>query len=299
MNFRQFNSIVEIRTKIISMGTYLSASVYVAISTTSFSLSKFIIMLFAVLFVDMGTTGFNTYFDFINGTDNKKFNKEQAKVLVHEHVNPTMALIVSSILFLAAAILGLILAYKTSFYLIIIGAICMGVGYVYTGGPFPISRTPFGEIFAGGFLGTILFLITYYVHTLTLNLSSLLVSLPFMIIIGMILSVNNRCDKFSDTEAGRRTLAIVLSEKSVAIFMYGQLISTFVLTILYSFTSYLPINVAPFSLVAFSLSLIIYKNMNKRGFSLETKDPSMGDISKIFLLYCLTFSLGLLSTIVF
>jgi hypothetical protein len=34
--------------------------------------------------------------------------------------------------------------------------------------------------------------------------------------------------------------------------------------------------------------------MNKHGFSLETKGESMGDVSRIFLLYCFAFISGLL-----
>jgi len=66
-----------------------------------------------------------------------------------------------------AGILGLILGYLTSFYLVLIGSFCMGVGFIYTGGPYPISRTPLGELFAGGFLGTVLFLISFYVQSLS------------------------------------------------------------------------------------------------------------------------------------
>ncbi|MFA5513998.1 MAG: prenyltransferase [Sphaerochaetaceae bacterium] len=298
MNFRQFNSIVEIKTKIISMGTFFSATLFALYSKGELSFSRFLIILFSVLFVDMGTTGFNSYFDFVNGTDNKKFNKEESKVLVHEHVKPTTALFVSSVLFFLAAILGLILAFQTSFLLIVVGSVCMCVGYLYTAGPFPISRSPFGELFAGGFLGTVLFLITFYVHTLILNTTAFLVSLPFLILIGMILTVNNRCDKTSDREAGRKTLAILLSEKAIKRVMDFQIVSPFLLTVFYSLIGFLPLWVAVFTVVAFILSWFVYQKMENSGFSLETKEVSMASVSKIFLLYCLSFIVGLLFAIV-
>lgn len=289
MNFRQFNSIVEIRTKIISMGTFFSATFYSLYLTQKLSVSRFLILFFAVLFVDMGTTGFNSYFDFIRGTDNKKFNKEKNKVLVHESVSPTKALLISFVLFFIAAILGLILAYQTSFYLIVVGSISMSVGYLYTAGPYPISNTPFGEVFAGGFLGTVLFLITFYVHTLKLTVASFLISIPFMILIGMILTVNNRCDKISDKEAGRRTLAIILSEKAIKIVMLSQIISAFLITMFYSIIGLLPLLAVPLSIITFILCYSIFRNMEKIGYSSETKDQLMNSISKIFLLYCLAF----------
>ena len=32
----------------------------------------------------------------------------------------------------------------------------MAIGYLYTGGPMPISWTPFGELFSGLFMGMII-----------------------------------------------------------------------------------------------------------------------------------------------
>ncbi|HLW21854.1 MAG TPA: prenyltransferase, partial [Sphaerochaetaceae bacterium] len=88
MTLTQFNRIVEIRTKIISMGTFLSGSIYAGAVTGLWSWDRFLVMLFAVLFVDMGTTGFNSYFDFVSGTDRAELNFERDKVLVHEGVAP-------------------------------------------------------------------------------------------------------------------------------------------------------------------------------------------------------------------
>jgi 1,4-dihydroxy-2-naphthoate octaprenyltransferase len=297
MKLKQFNAVVEIRTKIISMGTFISATLFAIVDKGQWSTYKFVLMILAVLCVDMGTTGFNSYFDYINGTDNKKFNKEESKVLVHEKVDPKLALIVSSFLFLCAAILGFIIALQTSLYLIVVGAISMSIGYFYTGGPIPISRTPFGEIFAGGFLGTILFAISYYVQTLSFGLKTIIVSLPHLIIIGMILTVNNTCDRKSDVIAGRKTLAILLSEKAIIKVMALQLHATFLLATIYSLINLIPRPLLFFIPIAYILSLVIFKNMKKAGFSLETKDSSMKEISKIFLLYCLAFILGMVATL--
>jgi len=43
---------------------------------------SFFIMLFATLDFDMGTTGFNTYFDFRRGTDSIEYTKESRVGLV-------------------------------------------------------------------------------------------------------------------------------------------------------------------------------------------------------------------------
>lgn len=295
MTFTQFNRIVEIRTKIISMGTFISASFYASLHTDLWSWPRFIVMAIAVFFVDMGTTGFNSYFDFINGTDNQVYNLEKDKVLVHEGVHPNVALAISLSFFGIAAVLGLLLAWWTSWYLLLAGAISMAVGFLYTGGPYPISRTPFGELFAGGFLGSVLFMITNYVLTLSFTKITFLVSIPHLLLIALILTVNNSCDRIADSIAGRKTLSILLSEKMMITLMKVVLFLSFALAALFSQLSYLPWPTTVTMILAYFMAYQIYREMEKRGFSLETKGVSMSSVSQIFLIYCLAFTLGSIS----
>jgi 1,4-dihydroxy-2-naphthoate octaprenyltransferase len=294
MKFVQFNRIVEIRTKIISMGTFLSGSLFALATTQSWSWPRFLVMLLAVLFVDMGTTGFNSYFDFINGTDRAQYNLEKDKVLVHEGVSPSLALLISVTLFILAAILGLLLAHWTSYWLIPIGGVSMMVGFLYTGGPYPISRTPFGELFAGGFLGSLLFVLSYYVQTLTFKWSAIVVSLPLLLLIGEILMVNNSCDHMADKIAGRRTLAILLGEQKSVIASRSILLGALLIQLLLPLLGLIPMVTLPFTIGGALLALPIWIKMEKRGFSLETKGISMGGISKIYLIHCLFFGVALL-----
>lgn len=294
MKFTQFNRIVEIRTKIISMGTFLTGSLFALATTQSWSWSRFLVMLLAVLFVDMGTTGFNSYFDFINGTDRAQYNLEKDKVLVHEGVSPSLALLISVTLFILAAILGLLLAHWTSYWLIPIGGVSMMVGFLYTGGPYPISRTPFGELFAGGFLGSLLFVLSYYVQTLTFKWSAIVVSLPLLLLIGEILMVNNSCDRIADEIAGRRTLAILLGEQKSVIASRSILLGALLVQLLLPLLGLIPMVTLPFTIGGALLALPIWIKMEKRGFSLETKGISMGGISKIYLIHCLFFGVALL-----
>lgn len=299
MTITQFNRIVEIRTKVISMGTFMCGSLFAAVVTHGWSWNRFFVMTFAVLFVDMGTTGFNSYFDFISGTDNKQYNVERDKVLVHEGVDPKIALAISLGLFALAGLLGLLLASWTSFWLVVAGGICMGVGFLYTGGPLPISRTPFGELFAGGFLGTVLFTISYYVQALTFDTHTLLVSVPLLLLIALILTVNNTCDRKADKIAGRKTLSIVLPFKAIRVIMHLLVILPFVLSVLYASLGLLPRLAIPFMAVGFIPAWKSYKAMEGRGFSLETKGPSMGNVSKIFLSFCLAFIASMIGGLLF
>jgi len=294
MNVQQFLRIVEIRTKIISMGTFASGTLFALYTQGSLSLGILALMAFATLFVDMGTTGFNTYFDYRNGTDRAETNCEDDKVLVYQGVSPLLALLVSLLLFGFAGVLGLVLAYLTSWKLLVVGGICMGVGFVYTGGPWPISRTPLGELFAGFFLGTVLFLISFFVQTGTVTTDALLASLPALVLVGMILSVNNSCDRISDAKAGRRTLTIILGRWGTTFLLGLEALLVIALSLLLFVLGIYPLPLF-LALVPFVLfGVFEFRAMVRRGFSNETKQANMGSIARVYLVFSLCFSLGLL-----
>ncbi len=293
MNVHQFLRIVEIRTKIISMGTFACGTLFALYTQGSLSFGILALMAFATLFVDMGTTGFNTYFDYRNGTDRKETNCEDDKVLVYQGVNPTLALLVSLLLFGAAGALGIVLAYMTSWKLLVVGGICMGVGFVYTGGPWPISRTPLGELFAGFFLGTVLFLISYFVQTGSVTMEALLASLPALVLVGMILSVNNSCDRISDAKAGRKTLTIILGRWGTTSLLAVEALIVLALSLLLFAVGIYPlplfITLVPF----FLFGAFEFRAMVGRGFTNQTKQSNMGSIGRIYLVFSLCFSLAL------
>jgi 1,4-dihydroxy-2-naphthoate polyprenyltransferase len=299
MTFKQFKRIVEIRTKIISMATFISGSLFAAVTTGSWSWIRFCIMGMAVLLVDMGTTGFNSYFDYINGTDNQTYNLEKDKVLVHEGVQPSVALFLSLSLFGLAGILGLVLAFLTSWWILVVGGICLIVGYTYTGGPWPISRTPFGELFAGGFLGTVLFVLSYYVQELSFDITTVLASIPFFFLIAMILSVNNACDMEADYIAGRRTLSLILGERWAIRLMAFEGLIAYTFAVLLIFWGIYPSLMLPVVIFSIAISVREYIMMRYMGFSLETKGSSMEGISMIFLVFSFSLILGCLASLIF
>ena len=84
---------------------------------------------------------------------------------------------------------------------------------LYNFGPRPISHTPFGELAAGGFLGAVLFLLSFYLQAGRLTAEAVMRSLPLLLLVASILTVNNTCDIQGDRAAGRRTLSIVVGPR--------------------------------------------------------------------------------------
>ena len=95
----------------------------------------------------------------------------------------------------------------------------MAIGYLYTGGPIPISWTPFGELFSGLFMGMIIILLSFFIQTGNVQGYAVWLSIPIVITIGLINMGNNIRDRVKDKASGRKTLPILLGKRA---YFYGN-----------------------------------------------------------------------------
>lgn len=287
--------IVELRTKIVSTSSMLIGTLWAYVSGNAFSLGTAVLFALATFFVDLGTAGFNSYFDFKRGVDTEATDVEKYKVLVQRRLNPKVALFISLGVFGVAAVLGLTLGARVGWEIVGVGALCMGIAFFYSGGPVPLSATPLGELFAGGVMGLVLIALASYVQTGAVDRGALLLGLPSTTLIACILTVNNTCDIEGDARAGRRTMSIVLGAPRSRWLIDALLAVTWLLAF-----ALVPLGVLtawgaiPLALAG-AAAVKISRGMHARGYSHATKGPSMGGISGIFVLYTVAVlaSLGL------
>lgn len=169
----------------------------------------------------------------------------------------------------------------------------MLTGFLYNGGPYPISRTPFGEIFAGGFLGTGVIVVTYYIQTGDLDWKVPAVSIPSLLMIASILTVNNTCDIAGDRAAGRKTLSVLLNVRGGEALVYSSGGAAFVLVAVLGLLGVYPWTAAAAAGGASIPAIVEYLRMHKRGFSHHSKSASMGSILRVFLYYTAAAAAGL------
>ena len=201
----------------------------------------FFAMLIASLLIQAATNMFNEYFDFKRGLDTAQ-SVGIGGTIVRDGINkPKTVLNLAFGFYGIALLLGIYICANSSWWLAVVGLICMAVGYFYTGGPFPIAYTPFGEILSGFFMGMLIILIAFFIQTGTVSSTSILVSVPSTILVGMIMLSNNIRDLDGDKENGRKTVAILLGKKGAIYLLTGMFTFSFLWVLVLIITGVLPV----------------------------------------------------------
>lgn len=169
----------------------------------------FIAMLVASILIQAATNMFNEYYDYIRGLDTKD-SVGIGGTIVRDGVAPGTVRNLAVLFYVISLFIGIYICMESSWWVAVIGALSMLVGYLYNAGPLPIASTPFGELFSGLFMGPVIIMITYFIQTGSLSWSFFLVSLSIGLLIGAINLANNIRDLDGDKEHGRKTLAILL-----------------------------------------------------------------------------------------
>lgn len=200
----------------------------------------FFAMLIASILIQAATNMFNEYYDYVRGLDTEE-SVGISGTIVRDGIKPKVVRNIAFIFYGLAILLGFYICMMTTFWIAVVGLISMLFGYLYTAGPYPIAYTPFGELFSGFFMGTVIIGISYYIQTETLNLTIVLLTIPIAILIGGILLSNSIRDLEGDKEAGRKTLAILVGRTWAIRILAIFFISAYLITGLFIIFDMVPV----------------------------------------------------------
>jgi len=204
----------------VSIGTAL------AIAENHFHLPIFLAMMLASILIQSATNMFNEYYDYQRGLDTAD-SVGIGGAIVRDGVNPKLILNLAMLFIMISVLLGIYITLNSSIWIAVVGVISIAVGYLYTGGPYPIAYSPFGELFAGVFMGLVIILITFYIQTGGITTESVLFSIPTSILISAILTANNIRDLDGDQKNGRRTLVILLGKERAIKLLLGMFLLSY------------------------------------------------------------------------
>jgi 1,4-dihydroxy-2-naphthoate polyprenyltransferase len=167
--------------------------------------------LIVALALQVGVNYANDYSDGIKGTDADRVGP--MRLVGSGAATAKDVKSAAFISFAIAAIAGLILASRTSWLLIILGAICILAAWTYTGGPKPYGYQALGEVSVFIFFGVVATVGTYYIQTESVSREVLLASFAMGALACAILVLNNLRDLDNDKSADKKTLAVVMGDQ--------------------------------------------------------------------------------------
>ncbi|MBI3119171.1 MAG: 1,4-dihydroxy-2-naphthoate octaprenyltransferase, partial [Candidatus Hydrogenedentes bacterium] len=139
--------------------------------------------------IQIGANFANDYFDFIKGTDTAE-RVGPTRVTQAGLVTPRQMRNATALVLALAFLIGLYLASRGGWPILLIGLLSIAFAVLYTGGPFPLAYLGLGDLFVLIFFGLVAVSGTYYVQALQLPLAALLAGIAPGLFSTAILTVN-------------------------------------------------------------------------------------------------------------
>lgn len=273
------------------LGAAFSYYAFGALHGTGLAIFHTVLIFLAVVSAQIIANLWNELKDFKSGLDaGQKIGN--AGSLTRGAVTPKLISTMIKVLMIVPIIIGLYLSATITWWYIPAGIICILISFLYSGGPKPISRTPFGEISSGIAMGFAIVLITGYAWTRELSLAFLIPALPATLLVGSIMLTNNIRDIRNDENHGRRTLPIVLGRDRAISLMSITYIFNFIWIGAWIYLKVLPIP----ALLALIAIIPAFKTINIFYTQVDEimLDKAMGTTAGAAMLYQLLLSIGLI-----
>jgi 1,4-dihydroxy-2-naphthoate octaprenyltransferase len=195
-----------------------------------------VLALVVALGIQIGTNYVNDYADGERGTDDRRVGPLRLVAGGLATVREVKIAALAS--FGVAGVAGLVLAARVTWWFVPLGLLCGLAGWAYTGGPRPYGYLGLGEVFVFLFFGLVATAGSAYVqhapfgtsvggHLLSYDYDwgfALLAGVPVGLLAAALLQANNLRDIATDTESGKRTLAVRLGRRRAGLLYCGTLI---------------------------------------------------------------------------
>ncbi len=254
------------RTLPLSLSPVLAGSVVGWVETGTARLDISLTAALSAAAIQIGTNLQNDAADTVNETDSAE-RVGPVRVTERGWLSPRQVMGAAYAAFALAVLCGAYLVALGGVPILILGLLSVLAGYAYSGGPFPISRGPLGELFVIGFFGLVAVGGVVYLYSGGVSPPALLMGTVVGLPAAAVLLVNNLRDREGDRAAGRRTLAILLGPTG-AMALFGALLAGVAVGLLGFVALGVPWSGAALGLAALPLGVRIWRTL------MTTADPA-------------------------
>jgi 1,4-dihydroxy-2-naphthoate octaprenyltransferase len=180
-------------------------------------------VLLGSVLVQSATNLVDEYADHRSGEGASKKIQAPYKVISRGLLTPQQVRAGAFTCFGLAALLGIYLVWQTGWPLVLVCVASLGAAYGYSAGPWPLGNMGLGEPLVFVFMGPVMVLSSFYVHTHTLTWTAAWLSLPVGCLVTAILVVNNLRDVEEDRLSGKVTLVALWGRQPV-VWLYDLLL---------------------------------------------------------------------------
>src|SRR6056297_1297779 len=197
----------------------------VAAINGAFLWGLFGLTLLGTVFLHAAANLINDYYDVRSGVDTVKVSTAiyRPHPLVEGKIMPGSIHIAAYLLFFIGAVMGLWLAATRGWPILAIGGVGIAAGITYTAPPFSYKYIALGEFSVFLMWGPLMVEGTYYVQRQAFSMDALYISIPFGVIVALVLLANNLRDITHDKNRHIRTIAIILGAKR-GFYLYAGLV---------------------------------------------------------------------------
>lgn len=241
MSLKKYFKFVDIKTSILSLYAYALSASFIFFYLGHWNWINALVFFIAEMIQDNMVTAINNVMDYRHAKTEKTRNQN---VMAKENISMRKAISVIIILMAISITAGIWLCFRTNWILFFAGGALFVIVCCYTAGPFPIDKTPIGEVVCGIAQGLGVPFLFAYVNdnwqklitldfkqvsngsfvfsiqgSLTAMIAIILVCYPSMMYNSGVMLANNMADEENDKLDHRYTLPIVFGRKK-AIFLY-------------------------------------------------------------------------------
>lgn len=198
--------------------TAISVSVGGALAAIDgdFSWGLFGLALISGVFLHAATNLINDYYDVKSGVDTREVSTAQYRPhpLLEGKLEPPKVLRAALLLYGTATVIGLGLVAARGLPILWLGLAGTFASMTYTAPPLKYKYSAMGEISVFLMWGPLMVLGSYFVQRQTFSAAAFWISLPFGMLVALVLLANNIRDVNHDREKGILTIPIVIGQRN-------------------------------------------------------------------------------------
>ncbi len=197
------------------------------------SLGWFALTAFGIMLLHAAANTINDYYDTLHGIDQEDSPtaKYRPQPILSGMMSSRQVLVEAIVLFSLTVVIGIVIGLVRSYHVLWIGLVGVATSYFYTAGPVKFKYRAFGEFAVFMMWGPLMIEGAYVVQRQALSVKALWISIPFGILVALVIFANNMRDIAYDSRHNVKTVSILLGKNGSFLLFSGLIVLAYAFVI--------------------------------------------------------------------